>query len=348
MRLEWINPEAMVRPAAGGLSRRSFIKAGAVAGSGLVLGFFMPGANKFAHAADAPKPTYAPNAFLRIAPDNTVTVMVNRLEFGQGVHTSLPMLIAEDLDCDWSQVRGELAPAADVYKDPAFGMQMTGGSGSIAHSYVQYREIGARARAMLIARRGRPMEGQAGAVHHVERPRDGTGRPEGQLRFARRRRHEAADATNRGAQGCEEFPHHRQTDPPHRRARQVERQAAVRHRLHAAQHEDRGGGAPAGVRRQGRQTRCQQGESHQGRDRRGGNRDRSRRTRRRRHRRRLLAGQAGTRCAGDRMGYRQRRKNQQRETDGRFCRAGENAGRSRHQGRHLATGRRTEENLGGV
>ena len=151
MRIEWINPEALVRPAEGGLSRRSFIKAGAVAGGGLVLGFFMPAAGKFARAADAPKPTYAPNAFLRIAPDNTVTVMVNRLEFGQGVHTSLPMLIAEDLDCDWSQVRGELAPAADVYKDPAFGMQMTGGSGSIAHSYLQYREIGAKARAMLIA-----------------------------------------------------------------------------------------------------------------------------------------------------------------------------------------------------
>jgi isoquinoline 1-oxidoreductase beta subunit len=151
MRIEWINPEALVRPAEGGLSRRSFIKTGAVAGGGLVLGFFMPAAGKFARAADAPKPAYAPNAFLRIAPDNTVTVMVNRLEFGQGVHTSLPMLIAEDLDCDWAQVRAELAPAADVYKDPVFGMQMTGGSGSIAHSYLQYREIGARARAMLIA-----------------------------------------------------------------------------------------------------------------------------------------------------------------------------------------------------
>ena len=151
MRIEWINPEALVRPSEGGLSRRGFIKAGAVAGSGLVIGFFMPGANKFAVAADAPKPTYAPNAFLRIAPDNTVTVMVNRLEFGQGVHTSLPMLIAEELDCAWSQMRGALAPAADVYKDPAFGMQMTGGSGSIAHSYLQYREIGARARAMLVA-----------------------------------------------------------------------------------------------------------------------------------------------------------------------------------------------------
>ena len=150
MRIEWIHPEALALPAAGRVSRRSFIKAGAVATSGLVLGFFMPGANKFARAADAPKPVYAPNAFLRIAPDNTVTVMVNRLEFGQGVHTSLPMLIAEELDCDWSQMRGELAPAADAYKDPVFGMQITGGSGTIAHSYLQYREIGAKARAMLV------------------------------------------------------------------------------------------------------------------------------------------------------------------------------------------------------
>jgi len=150
MRTEWINPASLTRPASGGLSRRNFIKAGAVATSGLVLGFFMPGANKFAQAADAAKPVYAPNAFLRIAPDNTVTVLVNRLEFGQGVHTALPMLIAEELDADWSQMRGELAPAGDAFKDPAFGMQMTGGSGTIAHSFTQYREIGAKARTMLI------------------------------------------------------------------------------------------------------------------------------------------------------------------------------------------------------
>ena len=158
MRTEWINQAALSRSLengvttgkVGGLTRRSFMKAGALAGGGLVLGFFMPGANKFARAAEA-KPTYAPNAFLRIAPDNTVSVMVNRLEFGQGVNTALPMLIAEDLDADWSQMRGELAPAGDAYKDPAFGMQITGGSGTIAHSYLQYREIGAKARLMLIA-----------------------------------------------------------------------------------------------------------------------------------------------------------------------------------------------------
>ena len=153
MRIEWMNGAgrpAPELPATEGMSRRNFMKATGVLGGGLVLGFFIPGANRFANA-QAAKPVYAPNAFLRIAPDNTVTIAVNRLEFGQGVNTSLPMLIAEELDADWSQVRSELAPAADVYKDPLFGIQMTGGSGSISHSYTQYREIGARARAMLVA-----------------------------------------------------------------------------------------------------------------------------------------------------------------------------------------------------
>ena len=90
--------------------------------------------------------------------------MVNRLEFGQGVHTSLPMLIAEELDADWSQIRSELAPAADAFKDPLFGIQMTGGSGTIAHSFTQYREIGARARAMLIAAAAQQWKIGAGAM----------------------------------------------------------------------------------------------------------------------------------------------------------------------------------------
>ncbi|MCC2958390.1 xanthine dehydrogenase family protein molybdopterin-binding subunit [Massilia sp. IC2-477] len=145
MKFDWIDRSTV----GAGLTRRGFLKAGAAATGGLVLGFTLPGANRFAQAAEAK--VYAPNAFLRIAPDNTVTVIVNRLEFGQGVHTALPMLIAEELDADWSQMRGELAPAGEVYKDPAFGIQITGGSGSIARGYTQYREIGARARAMLVA-----------------------------------------------------------------------------------------------------------------------------------------------------------------------------------------------------
>jgi isoquinoline 1-oxidoreductase beta subunit len=126
----------------GTLTRRGFLKST----SGLVLGFILPGAGR----AAAPAPV-APNAFLHIAPDDTVTVMVDRLEFGQGVHTALPMLIAEELDADWSRVRAELAPADDAYKDPLFGIQMTGSSISVAHSFTHYREIGARARAMLVA-----------------------------------------------------------------------------------------------------------------------------------------------------------------------------------------------------
>jgi isoquinoline 1-oxidoreductase beta subunit len=154
MRSEWFKNAGLQGAAVGVLSvasRRGFLKAGTAATGGLVLGFFLPTGGRMARAAEAKPVVYAPNAFLRVAPDNTVTVMVNRLEFGQGVHTSLPMVIADELDADWAQVRAELAPAGDAYKDPAFGMQITGGSGTIAHSFTQYREIGARARAMLVA-----------------------------------------------------------------------------------------------------------------------------------------------------------------------------------------------------
>lgn len=153
MRIEWMNAAVTAAESQSqgqAISRRTFMKVSGIVGGGLVLGFVIPGAHRFA-AAEAVKPVYAPNAFLRIAPDNTVTIAVNRLEFGQGVNTALPMLIAEELDADWSQVRSELAPAGEPYKDPAFGIQMTGGSGSISHSYTQHREIGARARAMLIS-----------------------------------------------------------------------------------------------------------------------------------------------------------------------------------------------------
>ncbi|PRC94832.1 xanthine dehydrogenase family protein molybdopterin-binding subunit [Solimicrobium silvestre] len=154
MRIEWMNAQLTEvdnnAAADVGITRRSFLKAASVVGGGLILGFFVPGANKFALAANEKK-AITPNAFLRIAPDNTITVAINRLEFGQGVTTSLTMLIAEELDADWSHMRAELAPAGDVFKDPIFGMQMTGGSSSVKNSYTQYREIGAAARAMLIA-----------------------------------------------------------------------------------------------------------------------------------------------------------------------------------------------------
>ena len=97
MRNDWINTlqainESLQTQVTPAVTRRSFLKAGGVAGAGLVLGFFVPGGQKMARAADAKK-VITPNAFLRIAPDNTVTVAINRLEFGQGVTTGMPMLI---------------------------------------------------------------------------------------------------------------------------------------------------------------------------------------------------------------------------------------------------------------
>ncbi len=77
-------------------------------------------------------------------------IQVNRLEFGQGIQTGLPRVLADEMDADWANVIAQLAPAADVYKDPVYGIQLVGGSGSIARSFQQYRELGAKVRAMLV------------------------------------------------------------------------------------------------------------------------------------------------------------------------------------------------------
>ncbi len=133
------------------ITRRRFLKGTAAASGGLVIGFTLPVGNKLAAAQAAPAPNTAPNAFLRIARDGSVTVQVKHLEFGQGVMTSLPMLVAEELDCDWSRVRAEMAPAAPQFAHTMFGMQMTGGSSSVSNSWTQMRTVGATARAMLIS-----------------------------------------------------------------------------------------------------------------------------------------------------------------------------------------------------
>jgi isoquinoline 1-oxidoreductase subunit beta len=133
------------------LSRRSFLRVSGTTAGGLIVSLYLhlPLA---AQEAGQPKPkVYPPDAFVHIKPDGKIVIQVNRLEFGQGVQTSLPMILADEMDADWSQVVAELAPAADVYKDPLFGIQMVGGSGSIAHSFQQYRELGAKTRAILVA-----------------------------------------------------------------------------------------------------------------------------------------------------------------------------------------------------
>ncbi len=146
--------------AASELTRRQFLRFTTLAGSGLTLGLLLPGcgtgpggAGSAAGAASGPLAM----PFLRIAPDNTVTVISKHLEAGQGVWTGLPAIVAEELDASWDQMRVESAPAkVPLYRNLAFvplgaSVQLTGGSTAVANSWQQLREAGATARAMLVA-----------------------------------------------------------------------------------------------------------------------------------------------------------------------------------------------------
>ncbi|HWH84758.1 MAG TPA: molybdopterin cofactor-binding domain-containing protein [Burkholderiaceae bacterium] len=135
------------------LPRRSFLKIGTA--GGFALGAF-PLAALAQQDNGAAKPaglksTQQPSAFVQIAPDGIVTITVNRLDMGQGVQTALPMILADELDADWSKVRSVLGTNDPAYADPVFGFHITAGSGTIRNSFTQYRELGARARAMLVA-----------------------------------------------------------------------------------------------------------------------------------------------------------------------------------------------------
>lgn len=150
-------------------SRRDFIKS-----AGLVIAFHLPaGLGRLALAAAEPAPDYPPDAFIRIAPDNRVTLLINKSEMGQGVYSALAQLINEELGADWSQLTVEAAPVAPVYNHTQWGIQGTGGSSSVASSWEQMRRIGATAREMLIAAaasiwHARPEDCQAelGRVQH--------------------------------------------------------------------------------------------------------------------------------------------------------------------------------------
>jgi isoquinoline 1-oxidoreductase subunit beta len=135
------------------IDRRGFLRVSFAAATGLLVSLYLePSTLGQEGPTPAPQPkVYPPDAFVNIRPDGKIVIQVNRLEFGQGVQTALPMLLADEMDADWTNVIAELAPAADVYKDPLFGIQFVGGSGSVAHSFQQYRELGAKTRAMLVS-----------------------------------------------------------------------------------------------------------------------------------------------------------------------------------------------------
>src|SRR5579863_5140113 len=124
-----------------GLTRRDFLTAGVAAGAGLVIGFHLPHGNSSGSAKG-----FAPNAYLKITPDGKIAIVVARSEMGQGVRTSLPMILAEELEADWKQIVIEQAGASTLYGD-----QTTGGSASVRTTWDPMRKAGAAAREMLIS-----------------------------------------------------------------------------------------------------------------------------------------------------------------------------------------------------
>lgn len=146
--------------------RRTFLRIGGGAVSALILGF------NARHSA-AGRSVFAPNAWLRIGSDDSVTVIVNKSEMGQGVHTALAMLVAEELECEWSAIRIEMAPVTPKYADSRMGEYRTDGSTSMVTGWTSFREAGAAARIMLVnaaARRwnvdAEGLRARDGRVHH--------------------------------------------------------------------------------------------------------------------------------------------------------------------------------------
>lgn len=132
------------------VNRRDFLKKSAAGSAGLVIGFYLPGKYE-ALAGTPPKGERSINAWVQIAPDDSVTLQIDKSEMGQGISTALTMILADELDLDWNKIKTEFAPAAPQYFNPLFGLQGTGGSTSIRGSWEPLAKAGAAAREMLVA-----------------------------------------------------------------------------------------------------------------------------------------------------------------------------------------------------
>jgi isoquinoline 1-oxidoreductase beta subunit len=132
-------------------SRRRFLQTSGTLTGGLLVSFFIPAsAKRMGEKAAAADVLFAPNAYLSITPDNNIRIMLAHVEMGQGVWTTLPMLMAEELDCDWDKIIVEHAPPGQPFVHTTYGIQITGGSSSTWSEFDRYRNAGATARALLV------------------------------------------------------------------------------------------------------------------------------------------------------------------------------------------------------
>lgn len=132
------------------LSRRGFLKITAASGGGLLIGFHASACSRSEGSFRLAENTFSPNSWIHIAADDTVTLMVASSEMGQGVMTALPMILAEELEADWSKVRAEFAPVHADFNNPIMGAQATGGSTAIRGYWKPLRAAGATVREMLV------------------------------------------------------------------------------------------------------------------------------------------------------------------------------------------------------
>ena len=234
-------------------SRRNFLTATTAIGGGLLLGFGLPVRGEVRDTLTTNAP-FAPNAFLRIDRAGKVTFVMPMIEMGQGTYTSLPMLIAEELEVDVDKVAIEHSPPDDkIYVNPLIGIQMTGGSTAIRAMYVPLRRAGATARVMLVTAAAQRWKvdpstcrAQNGVVVHAP-----TGRKLGYGALV--------DAAAKlpvpekvALKEPAEFKLDRNAAPAPRHVRQGERHREVRHRYAAAGDEVRRAGAIADLRRKAR------------------------------------------------------------------------------------------------
>jgi isoquinoline 1-oxidoreductase subunit beta len=141
---------AMSDNASTRIDRRNFLIGTAVLGTGLYVGMRIA-KNRFDTPPTASGRSFQPNAFVRVAPDNTVTVVIGKSEMGQGIYTGMPMALAEELDVKPARIQVEFGPVDAAFNVPFVPAQFTGGSMTTSTTYMQLREAGARARAMLLA-----------------------------------------------------------------------------------------------------------------------------------------------------------------------------------------------------
>ncbi len=205
------------------MSRRSFLKSAGLAAGGLVIAIHLPGAPANPSAGEGD--TLAPNAFLRIAPDDTVTFYCDKSEMGQGVYTALPMILAEELGADIERIRIEFAPAAAAFANAFLaGQQATGASSSVRDAWIKLRKAGAQARSMLVTAAANEWRAEASGPARRKRRRHLCGRqatPD--VRRACGCSGQAPRTHGSRPQGAQRIQAHRYGPPPSRHASQDRR-----------------------------------------------------------------------------------------------------------------------------